>query len=129
MDSYFIQQVTLNANKSKSSAEPAVLLTNRTSQQLYPGTLAQFYTAQSSSARPLRLDPLDTLDGSERAKAEMEAQWMSASRPFLTEDRKNTLDTFYAHQMENGPAPYRTPNQRIWNVPTDQLMMRIGELG
>ena len=112
------------ASLQPPGSQHRVSFTNLSSQQLNPGTLVQFMNAQSAS-----MQPMPFTDGDIQTDRSGVARQDSELNNIDHMSRRETLGQFYHQNDPNTKdAHYRTPSQRVWNVPEYLLEARATEM-
>lgn len=122
MNSSYIQQVQIENNPDKKHK---VQFTNLSSQQQYPGHLYKWHSEQSRSAQPMPFTHDDI-------PAPLNRQFQST----LSEHRNNvsqmsredTREIFFRDNVKSNHIEFRTPSQRVWNVPFSQTEVRATDM-
>jgi hypothetical protein len=121
MDSSYVQRASLSGatnNKHKYT------FTNLSSQEMNPGTLAQFYSSQNAAVQPMPYTHDDINVPEQHLRADL-----SESRNNVSEtSRKQSADIFFRENTRTTKTDFRTPSQQAWNVPLSQTEVRATEM-
>lgn len=117
---FFVQSASLQPPGSQHR----VSFTNLSSQQLNPGTLVQFMNAQGAS-----MQPMPFTDGDIQTDRSGVARQDSELNNVSNLPRAPELSEFYRYNdPDSKDAHFRTPSQRVWNVPVHLLEARATEM-
>ena len=112
------------ASLQPPGSQHRVNFTNLSSQQLNPGTLVHFMNTQSAAKQPMPFT-----DGDIQTDRSAIARQDSERNNVSNLPRRPTLTQFFHREDPNTKdANYRTPAQRVWDVPDYLLEARATEM-
>lgn len=116
MNSAYIQRAS-----QASANQTDVKFTNLSNQQMYPGDLFKFYGEQAAALQPMPFTNDDIQVPAQQSFAFAMTEEVNNVSQMPRNDR---IDMFYRSNVESKHVQFRTPSQRVWNVPFDQTELR-----
>lgn len=123
MDPFYVQAASLAPVGSKHD----ILFTNLSSQQMYPGELASFFTAQDAARQPMPFTDGEIPTDRSELGIFLEESTNCVSCLKTPSPNPWSLNALFA-EGSNEVHYYRTPYQRMYNVPANLLEARADEL-